>query len=161
MPYKDSEKRKVYFQQYRAANPEWARQMNKKHNTPDKSRTWRAANPEKARDLAEHNSLMKRFSKHGLTLDQYHAMAERQDFCCAICGTVPDSEDSYGGSHDGFHIDHDHITEEVRGLLCKHCNVGLGMFKDSPDVTQSATAYLNKHHTRRFTLRSPSQSKAA
>ncbi len=90
----------------------------------------------------EHESLMRRFREHGLTLDQYHAIVEKQDFCCAICGEVP--TDNCGGSHDGFHIDHHHVTGKVRGLLCGTCNVGIGMLKDSSEVIIKAAEYLER-----------------
>lgn len=93
------------------------------------------------RDKKEHDSLMRRFSNHGLTLDQYHAMIEQQEDCCAICGSHP--SDNYGGFHDGYHIDHQHVTEKIRGLLCKHCNIGIGMLKDSPQICRAAAAYLS------------------
>ncbi len=40
------------------------------------------------------------------------------------------------------HIDHDHSTGKVRGLLCSCCNTGIGMFKDNPDVLDRAAFYL-------------------
>lgn len=132
--------------QYRLDRPEWDKKVNLNSNRSEFNKTWRKRNPEKAKSIAEHNSLNRRFKKYGLTLDQYHALAEKQDFRCAICGVVPD--DNYGGLHDGFHIDHSHVSGGVRGLLCKHCNVGIGMLKDSEKVLQAAIKYLrcNKQH---------------
>jgi hypothetical protein len=92
------------------------------------------------KDLREHQSLIRRFREHGITLDEYHSMAERQNFLCAICKQEPKND--YGGSHDGFHIDHHHVTGKVRGLLCDTCNVGIGMLKDSAEVCGAAQQYL-------------------
>jgi len=75
-------------------------------------------------------------SKYNISLEQYDDMLSAQDYCCAICGT--DSP----GRHGRFVVDHNHETEEVRGLLCWSCNVGIGHLKDSPKVLASALTYL-------------------
>ena len=41
------------------------------------------------------------------------------------------------------HRDHDHKTGLNRGLLCAHCNLGLGHFRDSVDLLSAAIKYLN------------------
>lgn len=43
-----------------------------------------------------------------------------------------------------IHIDHDHATGKVRGVLCMRCNTGLGMFGDKITNLQNAAAYLQK-----------------
>jgi len=53
---------------------------------------------------------------------------------CPICQERP-----------AVHVDHDHSTKRVRGILCEQCNGFLGAFKDDPDVIRSAIAYLEKH----------------
>lgn len=45
---------------------------------------------------------------------------------------------------DGVCVDHDHETLEVRGLLCRNCNTGLGMFGDSDEKIQKAIEYMRK-----------------
>lgn len=50
---------------------------------------------------------------------------------CVICGdTGP------------LVVDHDHASEEIRGLLCNHCNRGLGHFRDNPELLEFARMYL-------------------
>jgi len=39
-------------------------------------------------------------------------------------------------------VDHDHKTNEVRGMICNRCNKGLGLFRDNPDLLEFARIYL-------------------
>lgn len=64
-------------------------------------------------------------------------MVQRQGGRCAICKEIPEV-----GRGKGFHVDHDHVTNQIRGLLCHHCNVGLGHFKENPALLQAALSYL-------------------
>src|SRR5262249_25935193 len=57
----------------------------------------------------------------GISLDDYEALLFAQGRACAICGHVPDVGTA-------LHVDHDHRTGLVRGLLCFKCNGGLGQF---------------------------------
>jgi hypothetical protein len=74
--------------------------------------------------------------KYGLTVEQYVAMAEAQGHVCGIC-LRPETE-KYGA----LHVDHDHATNQVRGLLCGQCNTGIGKFRDDPDLLRAAIDYL-------------------
>ena len=125
---------------------ETSRLWDQNHPERKQERLRRFRTTEAGKDKAEHDSLIRRFKTHGLTLDEYHAMVERQDFKCASCGEVPDT--NYGGSHDGFHIDHDHKTERVRGLLCDLCNPAIGFLKDSPQRALDVAAYLTRQASR-------------
>lgn len=74
--------------------------------------------------------------QYGLTPDQVDEMAQGG---CKICGTV-----EWAGRHNRPHVDHDHKTGAVRGILCWECNTGLGKFRDDPATLERAIAYLLK-----------------
>jgi hypothetical protein len=61
------------------------------------------------------------------------ALSEKQQNACAICRRVFSAVP---------HVDHDHQTGQVRGLLCNSCNLGLGLFQDDVERLQNATKYL-------------------
>ncbi len=65
-------------------------------------------------------------------------LAAYQGGVCAVCGNSPNMSKKRGG----LHVDHDHSTGKVRGLLCESCNVGLGFFKDSSIKLAKAIEYL-------------------
>ena len=54
---------------------------------------------------------------------------------CRICGN----------EEEKLVVDHDHVTGKVRGMLCNHCNRGLGHFRDNPELLESAKSYLLEH----------------
>ena len=96
------------------------------------------ATPERKARKREINreTTLRRFD---LTPEAYNVMVAQQNGRCAICGT-----DQPGGGRykDKFHVDHDHATGKVRGLLCQTCNVGLGKLGDDPARIRAAIAYL-------------------
>jgi hypothetical protein len=75
---------------------------------------------------------------YGLTLEKYNQMLEAQSGACAICGDKQAKTKRNGR----FCIDHDHATGEVRGLLCSHCNRGIGLLGDNPEKLKAAAEYL-------------------
>lgn len=94
---------------------------------------------EKRRDAAW-RSCLKRFN---LTVEQYEAMFQKQAGVCAIC-----HKPETGGTR--LAVDHDHACcpddsscgKCVRGLLCKRCNMGIGLLGDNADVVMNAVLYL-------------------
>lgn len=83
-------------------------------------------------------------SRYGLTLPKMAALVAEQDNRCAICGQYETDRDA-SGNVKALAVDHDHATNRVRGLLCQHCNTGLGKFKDDPRLLAVAIAYLARH----------------
>lgn len=87
------------------------------------------------------NSVLK--NKFGISTEKYNQMAEQQGNMCAICGTPPTPRlDAHGQITEFFDVDHDHITKEVRGLLCNSCNKGIGLLSDNIETLESAVVYL-------------------
>lgn len=75
---------------------------------------------------------------YGITDEQYAKMLENQDGKCAMCGALPDSSSSIRNKRR-LAIDHDHITGQIRGLLCSVCNMHLGMYER---IAEKAEKYL-------------------
>lgn len=96
-------------------------------------RRYHAAHPEKAAYYRRRRTLQ----GYALTPAEFEEQRISQGFCCALC-EVPERQSRYGK----LHVDHDHASGNVRGLLCDHCNIGLGHFRDDPAVLAKARNYL-------------------
>jgi hypothetical protein len=70
--------------------------------------------------------------KLGLTITDYHTTYSKQLGKCTVCDTW----------YSKLVIDHCHVTNKFRGLLCRSCNAMLGMAKDNPDTLLRALQYL-------------------
>lgn len=122
-------------QEYQRANKEAVNKKNRKHyHTSDGVRD---ARMEQMRKYKRNWRLQ---LVYGITDEQYDAMLEKQKHCCAICGSK-----NWDSRNNVPHIDHDHITGKVRGILCMGCNSALGMMKDSPERLIKAAKYLKKY----------------
>lgn len=73
--------------------------------------------------------------KFGISREDYETRLAAQGGGCAICGKPPPEKRRH-------HVDHDHETGAVRGVLCGHCNTGLGLFGEDIALLESAAAYL-------------------
>jgi hypothetical protein len=73
--------------------------------------------------------------KYGLGLDQWEQLLVDQSGRCDIC------EEPLLDPH----VDHDHRSGKVRALLCRGCNVVLGLMADDPVRLANAAAYLTRH----------------
>ena len=85
-----------------------------------------------------HNNINKQnkyYLRYGLTYKQSRQILKQQDYKCKICNLK---------IRKNGQLDHCHKTNKVRGYLCKHCNWGLGHFKDDINILNSAVTYLQK-----------------
>ena len=74
--------------------------------------------------------------KYGISAADFTKMEADQGGGCLICGGVNKS--------GPLHVDHSHVSGEIRGLLCSGCNQGLGSFQDSPELCEKAAEYLRR-----------------
>lgn len=81
------------------------------------------------------------FKMYSLTEDRFKAILASQSSLCAICRLPNPSK------RRRWHIDHDHKTGQVRGVLCVNCNAGLGKFADETGRLFRAMGYLAHHET--------------
>ncbi len=88
----------------------------------------------KGKESRERNGGARRYkliAKYGLEPSDVDRLIEGQNGVCACCQIGP-----------AEHVDHDHETGMVRGILCVNCNSGMGMLGDNPDVLRRAIYYL-------------------
>lgn len=90
---------------------------------------WKERNPERVAATARRSWLMR---SYGITPEQYDELVAQQNGACATClrSDLP------------LVVDHCHVTERVRGLLCNPCNSGIGHFREDREAMARAIRYL-------------------
>lgn len=124
------DKAKAAAKRWREQNPEKYKQymLDWRKNHPEKDEEYRKAYAERRRVGA-----LKRY--YGLTIEEVENIFLSQNGCCAICKNEFQDRKT-------MHIDHNHQTGKVRGLLCNGCNHGIGHFQENPDNLLNAFQYL-------------------
>jgi hypothetical protein len=114
------------------------KEVNKKYRQSEKGKTAyaKAKLKYKKTEKGKTTSLNLRCKSYNLTIDDYNKMFTSQNGCCKICGK---HQSEFKKS---LSIDHNHQTNEVRGLLCNNCNTILGHAKDDIEILQNAIKYL-------------------
>jgi hypothetical protein len=88
--------------------------------------------------------------RYGIGADEFDELVRRQGGVCAICGR-----------ENPEHVDHDHDTGEVRGILCFNCNGGLGQCRDSIDAVLAAANHLGARRPETIEMRELTLARAA
>lgn len=88
-----------------------------------------------------------RFGRYKISRDQFNAAWKLQKGQCAICSKKLGRHTS---KNPRCHIDHNHRTAQVRGLLCRSCNTAIGLFADSISSLRRAILYLERPTFRAF-----------
>jgi hypothetical protein len=114
---------KEYMIQYRAINKEKIKQKRKNYKSNKKEEIKRYE--------------LKR--RYNVTPEQYNKTFSKQEGKCAICYNEFKSTQN-------THVDHNHITGNFRGLLCRSCNQGIGYLKDDIKILKSAIKYLKDNN---------------
>jgi len=117
----DREKNRVAKNKYRRAYPEKEKVRRKKQHLMHQKR--------------DRNYHLKR--KYGIGINEYDALFKTQNGLCSICNNPPGSKILY--------VDHNHSTKQVRRLICRDCNLGLGNFKDNPNLLRAGADYLETY----------------
>lgn len=145
MPYKDPEKAKQNKREYAKKNREKINSYHRDYYAKDPSRyvkTRQEYYTENKEDYAVRshtwysdsaNKMKRRQRIHNIDFDK---LLRLQKGLCALGGEELPNDVSK------IHVDHDHKTGLIRGLLCRAHNVGLGMFGDSSAELLKAIQYL-------------------
>lgn len=127
-PYRTKEKTKKRLDNWREKNPEKYQNQYMNDIVRQKCKEYYHNN----KDSVKNTYLQ---TNYKITLEDYNLLLEKQNEKCKIC-----NQDCSTGK--SLAVDHNHETGKVRGLLCKNCNIGLGMFFDNLDFLESAVTYL-------------------
>lgn len=144
--------RAEYMKSYVQAKPE------KFKRTPEQQAKVNEARRKKYAEDAEYRDKMKEIArqrhvdnpiakkkqhlkKYGLTPECLSKMLDACEHKCEICGHSEKRHKMFPM------IDHCHTSGKVRGILCSNCNMGIGKFKDNPELLQAAIAYLKKNQS--------------
>jgi hypothetical protein len=70
---------------------------------------------------------------YGLSFDEFIALAAKTDDQCPICGVNP-----------ATHVDHDHVTGKIRGIICNACNRLIGRLDDKQGMLERLVTYYGR-----------------
>ncbi len=117
-------------------NPEKVKEARRKwsEKNPNQRQEYYRKHPEKFKEM-RFKMMMWRIGVK-MTYQEFKKLLKKQGGKCAICRMFEKKR--------RMSVDHCHKTGKVRGLLCRTCNIGLGQFKDNPELLKKAIKYLTK-----------------
>ena len=113
---------------------------NNKEEINERTRQYRENNTAKIKRRQRKYNLKKRF---GITEKEYWNMFTQQLGRCNICGR--EEREIHHGKVKMLAVDHNHKTGNVRGLLCKQCNLMIGNSNENPLILINGIKYLQKN----------------
>lgn len=138
--YKRSERKRGRHSKCKQCEKEYASQPDVRKKLNDNTQRYR--DKLRATDFKEfrRREREQNLRKYGINSEQFEDLKRQQNGRCKICENIA----TYGKGKK-LHVDHDHITGKIRGLLCSNCNLGLGYFQDNRDLLNKAIAYLEEN----------------
>lgn len=145
MPYRTKEERNAYYKEYYYRDVERSRARSRKY--------WQNRSEEiKLRNKEKRNSDIGRYKNYHWKNDgfknkdgslfqfvHYQELYKIQKGCCDICGIYS------AKLSRSLSIDHNHITNFTRGLLCNKCNLAVGFIENNKMLLKEAVQYLRRH----------------
>jgi recombination endonuclease VII len=132
----EREHHRRYYSEDPARGIAYSRSYQKRH--PDRIAEYIRTHPRRFETLQGYQ----RKTRYGLTPERHAEMFAAQKGLCAICDAPEESRDANRRVR-ALCVDHDHVTGQVRGLLCARCNSVLGFIENERLMT-AATAYLRR-----------------
>lgn len=135
---------KKYAKNQKENTQRWAKD-NKKYLKNYKTDWWNKLSDFKKKDLSLRNYF-------GLTIEEYLKQLKKQNGVCGICGNKETRTNKRTNEITCLVVDHNHKTNQFRGLLCNRCNVAIGMFSDNTQIFKRAIRYIIKGNKSKIIL---------
>ncbi len=154
MPHKNPEDRRVYVRDWKRRKRQGLATRTtplltaseQQENKRQRNRDWEAENPDKVTakrvrwnalnvDEKRDHNLRKRY---GITLEALGARIALQGGACACCRRPLNL-----ARPRSIHVDHDHETGEIRGILHAGCNTAIGNLGDDVEGVTRALVYVS------------------
>ena len=135
MPHSTLEKRRAYLAANKARLDVAARKWRAEHR---KQLVAYSKEYHRTHKIEDRN--YDRFRRLGITPEQFETKLAEQGYVCGLCGLPFDGMKKF----DAPRADHDHSTGEFRGVLHRHCNLGIGTFHENVELLAKAILYLQK-----------------